>query len=126
MNDVREKGELLFSIAMSDSLPFDLHSLTAEEQLFLAHKDYAALETSLGKDWIALEQNPERALAYGWVFVENTSRFLRWEESTFADNLQKVRTLIDRIIDSTDVSKPLEAEALSKELYFIARRTGHL
>lgn len=120
------KGEQVFSMVMSDSLPFDLCALTAEEQLFLSQKDYPALEASLSKDWIALEQHPERALAYGWVFVENTPRFLRWEERNFADNLQKVRMLIDHIIDSIDVSKPLAAEAISKELYFIARRTGQL
>lgn len=116
----------MFSIVMSDSLPFDLHALTCDEQLFLSQKDYPALEASLSKDWITLERNPERALAYGWVFVENTPRFLRWEERNFVNNLQKVRTLIDRIVFSTDVAKPFAAEAVSKELYFIARRTGHL
>ncbi|ABW29898.1 hypothetical protein AM1_4927 [Acaryochloris marina MBIC11017] len=103
----------MFWIVMSDSRPFDLCALTAEEQLFLSQKAYPTLETSLNKDWIALERNPERALAYGWGFVENTPRFLRWEERNFTDKLQKVRMLIDRIVVSTDVSKPWAAEAVS-------------
>lgn len=111
---------------MTDSLPFDKMALSSDEQLLLSQQKFSALEALLKQDWTALGENPERAVAFGWVFVKNTPVFLRWEERSFTDDLSAVRQLVDGVVIKGEGSNPLGAEAVSRDLYMIARQAGGL